>query len=467
MQKNKDWKGIFLVIAVLALLVVGYMAVTPNVTNEVPEGYVEDDGITQVDLDLKDGIISGLREELANLETPTVIEKIGHLLDELFLGVGLTEETFSDREVSTLFDGEVRFDGDNYDAEETIVLGDLELSANGNDFEGQVYLTIPEGAVEYTLTFEDDLDTSEITSDETLEFNLLGEAYEVSEWDSDTITLSRGTEQKLLVGESVTVDGKVVVLDAIADEKIFVCVDGVCKSISEDDFKVVNDVEIHVDSVFNSETSRFAYLTMGEDVETTIESGDEYEEDSAWEWVIDANSIGIVLDEDHTQVDLDGDEEFQAIGVGESLCLPNEYVCVQFNGISEEDTEEYDLRLDVRDGDDYVRIDGNFEEGTSDFDRVYVNVITFEIFDRDLELIHATEIGLGDTDSVLETNATGLFFEDLRIDWNLEGTSAGTDDEDFLTDYGVLVINPDDSIEDQEFNIFVPEQELEGSISLI
>ena len=48
----------------------------------------------------------------------------------------------------------------------------------------------------------------------------------------------------------------------------------------------------------------------------------------------------------------------------------------------EEDTEEYNLELDEKSGVEYVRIDGNFESGTSDYDRIYVNVLTYEIFDR-------------------------------------------------------------------------------------
>ena len=75
--------------------------------------------------------------------------------------------------------------------------------------------------------------------------------------------------------------------------------------------------------------------------------------------------------------------------------------------MSEEDTEEYSLELDVKSGVDYVRIDGNFESGTSDYDRIYIRISDSKVFDRDLEEITGT-IGLGDTDSVL----TNLVDED-------------------------------------------------------
>jgi len=402
-------------------------------------------------------------------EAPTVYETLGYLIDELFLSDGLDEETYSDREVITLFDGKVKFDGDSYDAEETITLTDgIILMANENDFEGNVYMTILEEAVEYTMTFENDLNTSLIDEEDTLEFNFLGESYEVSDWNNDLgeyeVTLNKGIEQKVNLGECVVVDGKSVCLTDIgADgDEVYMCVDGEdnCKDIDEEKSKTINGIEIRVDSIFNS----FAHLIMGEDVELTIETKDEYEEDSAWEYVITANSIGIKLVEDFTEVDLDGDEEFQAFAKDSGLCLPNDYVCVLFNGMSEEDTEEYNLELDDRDG-PKVKIDGNFESGTKDYDRIYVNVSG--IYDKDSKLIHETEIELGNTDSKLIVNVTGLFFEDFNVNFDLDTSNAGTDSEDYLTDFGVKVVNPEDSVEDNEFNIFVPEKQLEGSISLI
>ena len=404
-------------------------------------------------------------------EAPTVSEIIGYLIDELFLSVGLDEETYSDREVITLFDGKVKFDGDSYDAEETITLTDgIILMANENDYEGNVYMTILEEAVEYTMTFENDLNTSLIDEEDTLEFNFLGESYEVSDWNNDLgeyeVTLNKGIEQKVNLGECVVVDGKSVCLTDIgADgDEVYMCVDGEdnCKDIDEEKSRTINGIEIYVDSIFNS----FAHVIMGEDVEVTIEHEDEYEEDSAFEYVITKSSIGIKLVEEHSEVDLDGDEEFQAFAKDSGLCLPNQYVCVLFNGMSEEDTEEYNLELDEKSSVDYVKIDGNFESGTSDYDRIYVNVLDYKVFDRDFDEITGT-IELGDTDSKLITNVTGLFFEDFNVNYALDESNIGTGDEDYLTDFGVLVINPEDSVEDNEFNIFVPEKQLEGSISLI
>ena len=492
---KKNWIGISLAIMTVVAIVAIYMAASNGIPEGyVPEGYVIDDGINQASMEAlaneAKGIIDGLNVQLAEATKPVevvytdgtvvptdengavVVEEkslLGYLIDELKLNVGTSSKTYSDREVTTLFDGEVDFDGDEYDMEETITLDGIELLANENDFEGNVYATFPEDSVEYTVTFESSLNPLAINEDETLEFMFLGMSYEISSWVDTEVKLTKGKEEKLLVGESLTVGGKEVSLFAID-------VDGVQASImvgdeekvfEKGDTKTVNGVEIKVERIFESPTASYVKIFVGEDIETTIEHEDEYEEDSAWEYVITNGTIGIKLVERHTEIDLDGDEEFQAIGVGEGLSLPNAYLGIVFNGMAEVDTEGYDFELDEKSGVDYVRIDGNFESGTSDYDRIYVNKSDFQIYDRDFELIHATEIDLADSDSKLVSNGTHLIINDFEVNYALDQTNIGSNDEDYLTDYGITVMNSEDAIEDNEFNILVPEEELEGSISLI
>jgi len=55
-------------------------------------------------------------------------------------------------------------------------------------------MTLAEGDISYRLIFENDLDTSKIDLDETLEFSFLGETVEVIDWDNDKITFFKGTE---------------------------------------------------------------------------------------------------------------------------------------------------------------------------------------------------------------------------------------------------------------------------------
>ena len=263
----------------------------------------------------------------------------------------------------------------------------------------------------------------------------------------------------------------------VLDGAIYVLVDGVGGKIVEDKNKTINGVEIKVKEVLytgkESQVSR-ATLTIGEEVEITISNGDEYAEDSIWEWVIDSNSIGLILVEEFTELD----EDFNALTVGEKICLPNDYVCVLFNGIIEEDSEEYTFELDTKKTLEYVRVDGNFQSGIDDYDRIYINATG--IYDEDLELINNEIIGLGDTELKLVVGSGYIkiqnleFVKEFRVNYDLNVTDANnktdilTDEEDnFLTNYGILVENPEDSCEDQEFKITVPEEQLEASIEIL
>ena len=407
--------------------------------------------------------------------------------DEVFLEDSF-ENIYSDREVETLFDGKVEFDGEDYDAEETFNLDGLVLKANENDFEGIPYLTIPEDVIEFKLVFENDLKTSEIGGDNgTLTFNLFGEEVKVSSWDVDEITFTKGTEYFLSEGDSVTVDGKVIVLNMVLEDAIYVLVDGVGGKIVESNTKTINGIEIKVKEVLytgkESQVSK-ATLMIGEEIETTIKSGNEYEEDSIWDWIIDEHSIGLILVEDFTELD----EDFNALAVGERICLPNNYVCVLFDGMIEEDSEEYTFELDTKSGFGYVEVNGNFQVGIDDYDRIYINLTG--IYDRDFVLIEE-EVKLGDTEMKLELgemlfNGTKFirigndeFINEFIVTTNLQFANANKNqdnladwecngkDENWLTNYGILIENPEDSCEDNYFKIIVPEERLEATISIL
>ncbi len=473
-----NWKVVGLFIAVgLISGIIGYVAAPSEITGftkkevntKVSEAVnqslfsknIEIDALNKYIEELEGGDETVEDKEEEEIDTETT----GYLIDELYLSTPI-EDIYYDREVSTLFDGEVDFDGKDYDAEETLILKDIELLANENDFEGKVYMIVPEGAIEYRLEFGADLNKSLIDEEETLVFNFLGSELEVSEWIGDEMTFSKGTEYFISEGQSITFEGKEIVLDMVLDEAVYVTMGSIARKIYEGKTKTVGGIEIKVKEVLYTEKESKvskAVLVIGEEVEVTVENGEEYEEDSPWEWIIDANSVGIVLMEDFTEID--SGEDFQAVGVGKKLCLPDDYVCVRFDGMDEGDTEEYLLEIDEKSGKEYVRIEGNFLSGIEDYGRIYVN--TTGIYDRNLDLIDSDEIELANTDSILNISTGDLVFEDFEVNFDLDTTNVGDDDEDYLTDYGILIMNIEDAIDDNEFNIFVPEERLEGSIILI
>ena len=493
MQKKKNWLAMFAWTMTILFIIAGSVAVLKS--GSIPEGYL---GPEDINLAVSGAVIEAteplnteittLKQEITDLKTEEeeMEEKtlLGYLIDELFLGSVFAEDVFSDREVSTLFDGEVEFDGKDYDAEETFVLKDVELVANGNDFEGVPYMTFPEGAIEYKLEFETDLNTNLIDDDETLTFNFLGKEVTVSEWIvGNEVTFSQGEEHLLTEGSSVTINGKVVALTWVGSGAVYVTVDGDGAKIFEGKTKKISGLEIKAEDVLYTEKSGSeskAILVIGDEVSFEVENGEEYAEDSIWEWRITESSIGLVLVEEFMELD----EDFNALAPGESICLPNDYVCVVYNGVVEEDSEVYTFELDG----DFVEVIGNFEYGTKDYDKIYIHNETGLIYEDDnTDDLIGEEVKLGDTKMTLVFGVlykvirigNDEFFNEFVVSTNLQFANANKnsdnlvdwdcngEDENFLTDYGILVENPEDSCEDQEFRITVPEERLEASVSIV
>ena len=469
----------FLMVGIIALLVGGLAVYT-----FLPKG----DGLSQSEVNslianasaARDAIISDLQAELAakrNITsgsgtgtgtgsgsgTVTVItETGGYLIDDLFLEDNLTK-TLSDREIS-LFDGTIDFNSDSYDADETFFMTNLVIKANENDFEGKDYLTFPADSLVYKIAFEPSLDITQIgVDDETLTFNFLGKDVEVLEWVSNSVTFVSGKDYLLTEGQNITVEGKNVQLVYVSESYAYVSVDGVGSKVNEGTTKSINGLEVRAsDVLYRSKAESSAELKIAKDVETTINDGDEYELNSPWVWVIDdtTKTIGLKLNEGY----LDLDDDFSPLAPKDEVCLPDKYVCVKYNGLSETNGEQY--TFDMNEG--YVVIRGDLATSTEDLSRVYVNSIIGLIYKKvgsSYTLITGS-IKLGNTDSLLTVVGGNIVVEDFEVDLTLTTTNIPTEDFNQMTDYGILVENTETALDDNSFTITVPEEKVSGSITI-
>jgi len=277
-------------------------------------------------------------------------------------------KVFSDRELN-LYDTEVEFDDDDCDIEELFYVSGTPL-INQEDFEENVYLGFEKESLFYHIEIDPSLDTSAIDDGENLKFNFLGSPITISEWNIDNeITLSKGSELTLDEGASVIVEGKEVTLSMVLDiDHIYVIVDGQGEKIKEENVEKVNGLEIRVAEVLYSEKSGYtskAVLQIGDEVEVEIKSGDEFEEDSIWEWKIESNSLGLILSEEF--LELDDRDGFNVLDVDEEICLPNDYLCVAYFGLTDEDLEDYSFELDG----DLIVVEGKFTAGINDYDEIF------------------------------------------------------------------------------------------------
>ncbi len=436
-------------------------------------------------LDVK-AIAESLSEELevyksvqVEVETAAAEEAKGYELDDLSIGA-VPEKCLSDKQVDKLVDGEVEWDGDEYEVEEFLCLEALSLSVNGDDYGADVMLTAEERGMRYSVVVDSDLDVSDIDEDESLKLRLLGEEVEITNWDEDEVTLLKGTEEELEVGQGIFVNEKNVELYVAGDGFVYVIVDKEREKILEGEMEKVNGLEIEVIEVLPSVEWRLgmATLRIGEEVKVVIEDGEEYAEDSMWEWYVDGNELGLVLSEELTE--LDEDEDYRAVRAGESICLPEEYLCVVYSGMEEVDSVELSLDLDERRGEDYLRVKGAFTYDMDDYDRLYIN--SESIYDRDLE-------ELGDCVEVDDTDYQLCLVEvgDESVEWVIElynsevaadlfmaldlsdivigGVGSISDeDEDWRSFYGVVFSNPEDAVDDSKLTVTIPEEMVTGTL---
>lgn len=478
---NKTITVILVIIGLILGLIVGGAFLNRGVDqSDIDAQIAEITKKAELELANKDAIISNQSNKITELETKEVVsynssnsdnsvtQTEGYLIDELSLG-GTFSKTLSDREVKKLLDGEVEFDEKDYDFEEVVVLNNLKVSINDEDFKENAYLSVLENGIEYKVIFENALDTSKIDEEDTLKFTFLGKDIEISEWDNDKITISYGSEVMVSEGESVTVDGKNVNVMGIYNDAVYISVDGEGKSLDEGDKATINGIEVKVKEVLysakDSQVSKVV-LVVGDKVSEEIMSGDEYEEDSVWEYVITPNSIGLVLVENFEELD----DEFKVLGDGESICLPNNYVCVKYNGLSSEDTEKYSFDLD----DGLVRINGKFQSGLNDYDRVYYNATSKKFYeDNDEEDEILETLKLGDSDLTLTSNVDGhMVIDNITVGKLLknilvDSNSIASKEDNYRTAYGIIIENPENSVEEQEITLVVPMDKLEASVSVI
>ncbi len=400
----------------------------------------------------------------------------GYLIDGLQLGAIDVSEVISDRDVEKLFDGEIKFDGEEYDAEETFSLIDLTIAINKEDFNGKAYLEIPAESVKYTYSLANDLDTSDIEEDETLKFKFLGGEVEVSDWDTDKITFTRGTKETFKEGETKPFEDKTITVRVIGK-------DGVSVKVADEDGSqttIINTgeqgdvygLEIYVEELLYSDGNSEVTLKYGSDVKNTVKDGEPYEKDSIWEYAITSKSLSLVLSEEY--LGRDTDDDYMALAPGEKLSLPNDYITIEYNGVSEEDVEKYDFDLGTGSKSGYVKAKGNFLSGIEDYTKIYID--SSGIYDSDLDLISNTEIELGDTGLSLTLDTTTYLQTWLVINnlWIREGLDSifadgnpiSSEDEDYLTTYGITIDNPEDSVEDEKADISIPEEELEASLTV-
>ena len=462
--------------------------------------------------------------DLAAEEVQAAAEECKYVLDKIYLNDPIADELLSDRELECkLFDGKVDFMDDSYDVEEVLALENLFVTANFADFGTQDFLQIPVESIVYTYKIDSDLVLADITEEDPLAITLMGSPIKIVDWDTvnDEITILEGVKYFVKEGDSITVGDKVVNIDVINDESVYVIVGTDSEIIDEGQSHKVGGLDIRVDSAMSSETKTLARLTIGPEVEQTLTTEDEYAKDSAWEWRISDHEISLVLIEDYTQPD---DDDFKALAPAGKLCLPEDFLCVRYDGFK---PELLDYKLSYQ-TDNTVKITGNFEVGLDSYTKLYIDNAGSIFWDLDepkitedikldgtdgLKLTTVPEIPAvpaycskqawegggvtseGQTDCLANDHhgdslahhthiwhtlvpaipAAGISIGNGLVSFNMHLTdvfvagvgSIASHDENFLTNYGMVISDPENGVDDQKFSLKIPSELSEATISVM
>ncbi|MDD4050108.1 MAG: S-layer protein, partial [Candidatus ainarchaeum sp.] len=319
--------------------------------------------------------------EVGSSSTSTVSGD-GLFKDDADLDGSNYEMVLDSDDYSLLHDADVDVDEDYAGADELTIEDKLEVNAKvafDDDKEvGALTATILKDAIEYTVDFDEGIKKGYDDDDASpeLKFNFMGSQYVVDtlNTDLDKLTLIKNKNtQTYAVGDSFEVDGYSIEVSDILDngnandpyEAQLTLKDSEGNIVATDVFQADDDEifeehltsNLDVDSVYAtivkiiSGTSGKLELVDGDYIEDFPNNGDEI-------WKVNFTDDGNYLT-NLTITNNDSDFEFkdeEALRIGDSIDLPNDFASIEFMGLTTEETKEIVVEDNVisyvDDGDD-------------------------------------------------------------------------------------------------------------------
>jgi len=323
--------------------------------------------------------LAGESYELVEVEGTKVVT--GGKTEDMLLDTALNASTafggtLDDDDLAGLQDTEITIDignvEDNYNVHDELQLTSgisletgLTATSPHEDFKTDVFLEVTADSVKYRYKFDDTLKNgnyiANASTDDPITIKFLGQDFKITGADADSVTVEVGETHWLKAGDSVEVLGKTVTLKSTSSSKAIVDVDGDVEAISEGSTGSVGGLKVYVDTVIDSDGTEFdeAILVVGEYATKSYDNNDPFcvhlsgaekdacEDDPDWRWVLqnlDTSSPTIGIDYDQNL-----DKYNEVVKMGESLCLPYDYICIKPDSFTEEDYKTYTLDTDIQD----------------------------------------------------------------------------------------------------------------------
>lgn len=372
--------------------------------------------------------------------------------DELYLNEGFNF-SYDNYDLEQLEKSELSYNDTDYNYKEEVKLSDVKPVTNLDNED--VHLSMQDGGVTYSLDFEKEVELG----DDYLNLNVLGEDIQVSKWSENKLTYNKAKEYMLGHADSINVSNKEVRVELVYDDAVFISVDNKGEEILEGEDKKINGLKINVENVLNTDgvENDKVILTMGETVKETVEDGDEFTEDSVWDWNINSKSIGVTLNKDLD--DKDENDKIDIISKGEALSLPNEFATVEYSGLKSVDTEQLEFEYD--DGELEVR--GDFTGEYRSYDQMVINE-TGMFPDGENESVNSMQIGQTDFSLDATNVSNNVTVGDVEIPANMSIET--NEDDDVRFNSGIVIEDPEDNFEDNEAVLIVPEERVESELKV-
>lgn len=282
----------------------------------------------------------------------------GFLDTTLDIDIGNVDDDYDVRD-------ELRFSGTGITG--TVLRPHTGLTATNveDDFAERIFVPMVRNSWGYYFVFEDNLKQgnfiSNATNREPIQLEFLGKLFELegaatgTGTDDTRLIMNVGQKFYLNAGDCVVVDGKEVCLVQTASSAATISVDGVREVISENQDERVNGLEVRIEDVSSDEGVEFdsATLFVGEKSRETFDDGEEFigedEDDPAWTWHIQNMTLATPVLGIRWSLDLDYPEETDnplyehPLYEGESICLPFDYACIEFDSIQIDDYQDYEI----------------------------------------------------------------------------------------------------------------------------
>lgn len=462
-----------------------------------------------------------LKEEIEELtpkeQEPRMVEEL-----DLAAGEGFGIETYDDGDIEYLFDDKISFDGDNYDAHETIyTTNDIAVMYSllyDKEFGNELYVgTKDAAAFGYRIVFDDMLLVADIDRNEPLKLPFLGETLYITKMDATEFEVRTGKNMWLNTGDVYTIGDVEIVFNAVSldgDSAMFTVKDSV-EWIDENDEKSFDGVSIAVEKVRtirDGEGSAQLVIVNSDDPYQVFENGDSIVYDQSTtnaDWIFKFSVVGGELEffgiEHNKKMD-ELDDDVPPFGVGKTLNFPNDYAMISFDSVNVEkyaemvvEFDDFETESGSFDGDGIIftiDIDDGFEIDGEETDKVYAyttdNGATWSLayMDEDNEIVDAVSTTFNvvfmDTEydvlydgthvniDMLKFVATvdggkfsyiGTDKEDSESDELLyNGIEIGTREYDVLGNDGMVIKEPKHNGDDDVVELLVPEDVLEATI---